>query len=277
MSTPPRAPGSELVFLKLGGSLITDKARPATARREVIERLAGEIAAALRLQPGLRLLLGHGSGSFGHVPASQFGTRQGVATPAQWQGFVEVWRQAAALNRIVMDSLAASGLNAIAFPPSASVTAWDGALLAWEMHPLSAALQAGLLPVVFGDVIFDTVRGGTIFSTEDLFEHLAHSLRPRRILLAGIEPGVWADYPACARLAEEITPRSLPAILPSLSGAQAADVTGGMESKVLQSMALVEQIPGLEVLIFSGAQAGLVQRALLGESPGTRLHNPSHP
>ena len=37
----------ELVFVKLGGSVITDKTQPETARPEVIARLAGEIAAAL--------------------------------------------------------------------------------------------------------------------------------------------------------------------------------------------------------------------------------------
>ncbi len=277
MIPPGGALQSKPVFLKLGGSLITDKSRPATARPQVLDRLAGEIAAASALQPGLRLVLGHGSGSFGHVPAKQFGTRQGVYTAEGWSGFSEVWRQAAALNRIVMDALAAHGLNAIAFPPSAAVTAQNGALLAWDTRPLSAALDAGLLPVVFGDVVFDTARGGTIFSTEDLFEPLAQRLQPGRILLAGLEPGVWADYPVCTRLADEITPHNLAQILPSLSGAQVADVTGGMESKVLQSMRLVEQIAELEVLIFSGEEVGLVQQALLGGAPGTRLYESLSP
>ncbi len=31
---------SELVFVKLGGSLITDKTRPATVRQDVIARLS---------------------------------------------------------------------------------------------------------------------------------------------------------------------------------------------------------------------------------------------
>ena len=38
----------DIVLIKLGGSLITDKARPETPRREVIARLAGEIARAAR-------------------------------------------------------------------------------------------------------------------------------------------------------------------------------------------------------------------------------------
>ena len=59
----------ELIFLKLGGSLLTDKTRPQALRPDVLGRLAGEIAAALAARPALWLLIGHGSGSFGHVAA----------------------------------------------------------------------------------------------------------------------------------------------------------------------------------------------------------------
>ena len=46
------------VFLKLGGSLITDKYTPLTPRPDVIQRLAQECAAAQAQAPDLRLLLG---------------------------------------------------------------------------------------------------------------------------------------------------------------------------------------------------------------------------
>ncbi|GEM_PF-63570 len=265
--SPAPIPG--LLFIKLGGSLITDKAQPHTPRPEALRRLADEITAAFEAQPGLRLVLGHGSGSFGHVAGAKHGTRQGVRTDAQWRGFAEVWQEARALNQMVMETLAAAGLPAMAFPPSAAVTARDGQIAAWDIAPLRAALERGLLPVVYGDVAFDTIRGGTILSTEDLFDHLAHILCPRRILLAGLEPGVWADYPACTRLVEQITPDRLGQIAAGLGGSHAADVTGGMESKVRQALGLVQAIPGLEVLIFSGDQPGNVQRALLGERIGT--------
>ena len=258
-----------LYFLKLGGSLITDKNTPRTPRIEVIARLAEEIASACAQNPELRLIVGNGAGSFGHVPAKRYGTRQGVHTPQEWRGFAEVWHDAAALNRLVTDALHAAGLPAIAFPPSACVTARDGQVASWDLSPLRQALEAGLLPVIQGDVIFDEVRGGTILSTEDLFEHLARELRPGRILLAGIEEGVWADYPACTRLVPEITPANLPEVAPALGGSNATDVTGGMASKVGQSLALAQAIPQLEVLIFSGDKAGQVQNALLGARVGT--------
>lgn len=260
---------SMIAFLKLGGSLITDKNTPRMPRPEVIARLAEEIASACRQDPGLRLVVGNGAGSYGHVPAKRHGTRLGVHTPEEWRGFAEVWHDAAALNRLVTDALQAAGLPAIAFPPSASVTAQDGQVASWDLSPLRRALEAGLLPVIQGDVIFDIVRGGTILSTEDLFEYLARVLGPQRILLAGIEEGVWADYPACTRLVAEITPANLPEIAPVLGGSNATDVTGGMASKVGQSLAIVGEIPDLEVLIFSGERAGQVEKALLGAQVGT--------
>ncbi len=262
---------ADLLFLKLGGSLITDKMRASALRPEILARLAGEIAAAQAENPRLKLVLGHGSGSFGHVAAKKHGTRQGVRTPAQWRGFAEVWLQASRLTRHVVEALHAAGLPAVVFSPSAGITVEQGKITSWDLTTMHAALEAGLLPVVYGDVAFDTVQGGAIVSTEDLFAYLAPHLHPRRILIAGIEPGVWADYPACTRIIPAITPQMLPDISASLGGSAATDVTGGMASKVREMLALPQAFPGLEVCIFSGQTPGAVQEALGGAQMGTVL------
>ena len=87
-----------LTFVKLGGSLITDKSGKTAFRAEMMDQLAGEIAAALTDMPDSQFLLGHGSGSFGHVPAKEHGTAAGVQTPQQWRGFAEVATVAAAVG-----------------------------------------------------------------------------------------------------------------------------------------------------------------------------------
>lgn len=261
----------DLQFLKLGGSLITEKRTAATARLEVIERAAGEIAAFREANPKARLLLGHGSGSFGHFPAKKYNTRACVRTEAEWLGFVEVWQQAAALNHIVMDALRAAKLPAVAFPPSAMVSAVDGSITNWDLTPIQAALDGGLLPVVYGDVAFDTVRGGTILSTEDLFAHLAKQLRPQRILLAGDEEGVFANYDASRTLIHEITTATYPQLATSILGAEAPDVTGGMRGKVEAMLALVSELPGCEVRVFSGEAQGDILQALNSMGLGTRI------
>lgn len=261
-----------LILLKLGGSLITDKTQPRKPRLDIILRLAEQIAATILTVSDLKLIIGHGAGSFGHVSAKRYGTRQGVATAEEWRGFADVWWDASALNRLVMEALHKVELPVVALPPSASVFAHDGQVARWDLIQLKAALLHGLIPVVFGDVIFDEIRGGTILSTEDLFMHLAYQLRPSRLLLAGIEPGVWADYPKCTQLISDISPANFADILPALGGSMATDVTGGMQSKVELSLTLAQAIPGLEVMIFSGETPGLIKDALCGARVGTVIH-----
>jgi len=273
----------ELVFLKLGGSLITDKTQPYTPLLDVMDDLALQIKTALQTHPNLRLVLGHGAGSFGHVPASEYKTRDGLPpqpTPLThrerdeteenyWKGFAEVWYQASALNRYVMKALHNVGVRAIALPPSASVIASNGQVSVWETTQLRMALAAGIVPVVFGDTVFDEVRGGTILSTEDLFMSLATALGPERILLAGLEAGVWADFPERTKIVEKITPQSFHEIKAGVGKSAAADVTGGMESKVKQMLDLVTANPEMTVQIFSGVEPGNIVRALTGETLGT--------
>jgi isopentenyl phosphate kinase len=260
-----------LVFLKLGGSLITNKAGNQQSRRRLMRRLFGEIRASMDANPDLQILLGHGSGSFGHVPASKFGTLQGVHTPQEWQGFGEVWQAAHALNQIVMNELAIAGLPAIAVSPSSAIVSRNREILEWEIAPIQVALSAGILPVVFGDAVFDQALGGTILSTEDLFVHLAPRLHPARILLAGEEMGVWADFPQKKHLIRVITPSSLRKMDQQPEISQYVDVTGGMRQKVEMMAALVEANPALTVSIFSGSQPGTLMNALAGSTTGTTI------
>jgi isopentenyl phosphate kinase len=260
-----------LVFLKLGGSLITNKAGIQQPRRRLIRRLFVEIRASLDSNPDLRILLGHGSGSFGHVPANKFGTLQGVHTHAEWQGFSEVWQAAHALNSIVMEELATAGLPAMAVSPSSAIVSRNREILDWGISPIQAALSAGILPVVFGDAVFDQTLGGTILSTEDLFVNLAPRLHPARILLAGEEKGVWADFPMRKHLVRIITPSSLKKMNQQPENSAHVDVTGGMRQKVEMMAALVEANPEVTVSIFSGSQPGILLNALAGSAIGTTI------
>jgi isopentenyl phosphate kinase len=155
------------------------------------------------------------------------------------------------------------------FSPAASVWSENGQVAEWDLSQIQVALERGIVPVVHGDVIFDRAKGGTILSTEDLFEYLAREMRPRRILLAGLEEAVWADFPLRRHRVEVLTRESFHEIRSGVGAASGADVTGGMQSKVQQMLDLVEQIPGLRALIFSGEGDGNLEKALKGENIGT--------
>ncbi len=250
-----------VLFLKLGGSLLTDKTAIEMVRLDVLTRLAQEIVAAQQQQPALRLLLGHGSGSFGHVAAARYGTRNGVATAVQWHGFAQVGAAAARLNRLLVEALLAAGVPAIAMQPSASAVCAGGQIEQMATRPLLAALHAGLMPVIYGDVAFDAQQGGTIISTEEILTYLAGALPqpPAWLLLAGETPGVLDAEGALVPL---ITPANFAAIRPALHGSRGTDVTGGMATKVQQMLSLAQRYPRLRIRIFSGLEAGNLQRLL---------------
>ena len=271
----------ELVFLKLGGSLITDKTEPYAARLHKLSALAKEIHSALSEAPNLRLVLGHGSGSFGHYAVKEHlapyllsqnsADLAGEKEGGYWRGFAEVWYRASQLNRYVIDALHEAGISAMAIQPSASIVAKNGAIRHWELSSLELALEAEIVPVIYGDMVFDSVKGGAILSTEVLMFYLAHHLKPKRVLLAGIEAAVWADFPARQQRVEKVTPSSYKELANKVGGSHGVDVTGGMKSKVEEMLSLVEQIPNLNVQIFSGEEPGNIERGLNGAVLGTLI------
>ncbi|MDW7755364.1 MAG: isopentenyl phosphate kinase [Brevefilum sp.] len=260
---------SGLTFLKLGGSLITDKSQPLTAKPEIIRQIAHEIADFRQYHPETSLLIGHGSGSFGHAVASQYQTQKGGAGDTYWNGFAAVWRAARELNQILIEICHQVGLPVISFPPSAGVISRDREFVSWDLQPMELALSHNLIPVVQGDVIFDSTIGGTIFSTEKIFQYLCGQLHPDHILLAGLEEGVYSDPQEPEQIYPKITPSNFEDIRFAISGSQTADVTGGMLTKVEMMLTLVEKDPELKVQIFSGLKPGSIKKALAGETLGT--------
>jgi len=251
------------VFIKLGGSLITDKRQESFYREEVVKEIAAELLAARSENPQLEILIGHGSGSFGHVAAKRYGTAQGVSSPEQWRGYAQVSNVASELNFLVIKTLEAAGLPVIRIQPSASLIARDGKVMQMATEPIENALVRGLLPVVHGDVSLDEVRGGTIISTEALFFYLASRLYVDRVLLLGEVPGVLG---LDAEVVAKITPMNLGDVEAALGGSHGVDVTGGMETKVRDMVALVQQLPQLSICILGGLSQGMLRSVLLSRS-----------
>ena len=261
-----------LIFVKLGGSVITDKTGQEAPDLPLIGRLAAEVRAALdSAGPDFQLIIGHGSGSFGHTYARRYGIHRGLPPGADWIGFAQTAAAALRLNRIVVDELLAAGVPAIAFQPSATLVSRGGLLAEWDTAAIARALDHRLTPVVHGDVAFDIAQGTAIISTEQLLEALARTpaLRPGRVVLVG-ETGVYTADPRANPQAERIpliTTANIGQVLQGAGASHGADVTGGMRSKVELMWRLAADTPGLTVQLV-GAAPGLLTRALLGLAAG---------
>jgi isopentenyl phosphate kinase len=256
-----------LFVIKLGGSLITDKERDATARVDVIARLARELAAARAVLPHA-LLLSHGSGSFGHAAAERFGLRDGVRAVSQLPGVAVTQDQAHRLHRIVIEELIEAGLAPFSLAPSSFLVAEGGRPVDVQVEPLLRALAAGLLPVVFGDVVMDRARGASICSTETVVTALAPRLAAAGcpvtcVFWMGSTPGVLDGE---ERTIDAITKDNIDAVLALAAGAAGTDVTGGMRHRVETAWRLAGE--GIPSMILDGLEAGALERALIGPGRG---------
>lgn len=258
-----------LTLVKLGGSLITDKHVEKSFRRDVVKRLADEIAAARAEDSNLSLLIGHGSGSFGHFAAKRANTIAGVYSSSDWRAFAEVSNVAAELNYLVCDCLQAAGLPVWRIQPSASLMAHNGDVTSMSMNSIEAALSNGLIPIVYGDVSLDSAIGGTIVSTEKLFFYLSTVLSVQRIFLLGEVSGVYGSFGEVVSL---ITHGNYGSLFSVVGGSGGVDVTGGMETKVEDMLSVVSTDPRMTIRIFSGLTDNLLHDALLDKAhPGTLI------
>ncbi len=254
-----------LVFVKLGGSLITEKNAPYTINYQAITRIVKELKEAIDNDHHLQLLIGHGGGSFPHPVAQSFKTAEGFIQDTSIRGFALCQNAASTLNRILVDLMADYAINAVSIQPSACCVATDGRITDFFTQPIEASLEHGLIPVVFGDCVFDTVKGCTIVSTEQIFSYLSSALQPSRVLIVGLVGGVYTSDPQKdenAQFIPTIEVEKFTSIESYLGGSYSVDVTGGMATKVKELIELARR--GIECEILSGA-SGNITKALAGQ------------
>ncbi len=262
---------ADLVLVKLGGSLITDKRGDCVPRLDVIRRLARELAAALpRMKE--RLILGHGSGSFGHASAARHGVGAGPLGAGALVGVSETRSKAAELHALVTSSLLAAGLAPFTWAPSSALVARAGRPAGAEVEPLLAALDFSLLPVTYGDVVLDRQWGAAICSTEAVLCYLAGRLgrrghQVRRVLWLGATEGI---YDAGGESIPRIDRGNYGRVRRAIGATAGTDVTGGMLLRLETARRLAHR--GIESWIVDGRARGRLTASLMGEEvPGTRF------
>ena len=263
---------NELILVKLGGSVITDKNKPFTEDIKTIKRLAKEIHEA-RQEKKIKLIVGHGGGSYPHTAATEFRTNEGVKDKRSYEGIAKVQDAASRLNRIIVRELMDVGENAMSIQLSSCSVCEDGSIKEMFLEPIKRLLDYDMVPVPYGDVGLDLKKGCCIISTERIFYYLANNLshidkkyRISRIILCAKVRGVFSDNPdinSYAELIKEITPKNIKAVESSLKGSSGIDVTGGMLHKVKMMLELAKS--GIESEIINAKEPDLLKRALMGE------------
>ncbi len=206
-----------MILLKLGGSVITNKARPLSPRRKAVDGLAWCLG-----RIGEPVVVVHGGGSYGHHWSVKYDMHTKPKKYAA-RGVAVVKTSMVELNRIVLNAMLRNGLNPYCLPPTDFMH--GGTPVEEKIREIGRIARSGLIPVTFGDALWHGRNRTYILSGDRIMTHLAGVLKPRLCVFALNEDGLYDDL-GSKRLVREFrggghTARESP-----------ADVTGGMARKV---------------------------------------------
>ncbi len=258
-----------LIILKIGGSVITDRNqdRPILVRSRLM-RISQEISSA-RLPSGSRLLLIHGAGSFGHPIVRRTGIHEGIVCQEQLLAFGETQRLQTWLNACVVRYLLREGLPAFPFQPSSLAVTDKGRISSMDLTALMGLLELGMIPVLYGVPVMDTIQGCSILSGDQLLGYLGEHLDATMVLHATNVSGVFTADPIQDKQAQFL-PRVILGntddLPPGVGGSAVTDVTGGLRKKLQEML-----VAGTGGQIFDATVPGNLQRALRGQIVGTEV------
>lgn len=252
----------ELVLIKLGGSVITNKSVDSTAHVSVIARLAAEIKKAQEKYKG-RLVVGHGAGSFAHRPASKYQTKKGLINKNSLIGMSVVEDKARQLNAIVVGQFLTKKVSIFPFSPASFAFLDAKGGVKSYIDPLIGALDINAIPIVYGDVIMSKQTGFTIFSTEKVLSLIASKLRKDYRIRIVYVTDVNGVYDSKGKTILNITSSNFDQLKSAIAGAKNVDVTGGMLHKVDESLKIAKKL-GIQTLIINGNKKGELVKAIVG-------------
>lgn len=228
--------------LKIGGSLLTDKASRETFSSQ-LDSIIGKIA------ENPEGIVVHGAGSFGHPHAKEYSLHRGSR-----EGALETHRAVKKLNTEIIKRLHRKNVRAFpVHPSSAAVRNPDTDMM---MRQIKQMREEGFTPVLHGDGIVTENEGFTVISGDEILSLLEKKFQTGHAGFCTSEKGV---LNADREVVDEINS------LKDFEGLKmkGEDVTGGMENKVRE---VLEK--NIEASVF-GSES--LENFLDGGKPGTRV------
>jgi isopentenyl phosphate kinase len=256
----------ELYMIKIGGGSITDQSKPRTAKRGEIARLLSEIYEAKK-KKDFDVIIGHGSGSFGHVTAKEYRVNEGLVNDNSKKGAILTKVVASELNFIVIDEAIKLEIPIFPFFPSSFTLANGKKLDTGFVDHIKSAMNSGFIPLVHGDVVIDSKQGVVIASTEEVMRFISTKIQPNKIILATDVDGIYDKDPTKyndAKMINTVTGSNINEVLSGTGEAHKIDVTGGMKAKISLIYEIVSRVNGVGYIV-NATKPGVVSKALLEE------------
>jgi len=239
-----------MILIKLGGSIITNKERPQSARRIAIWNMLRQINNIDEPK-----ILVHGGGSYGHYWSVKYGMH---TKPARYslKGLSVVKNSMIELDKIILDYAAKFGnpLNTYSLPPTDFMN--GNKPIRSKIEKIGEMAKSGLIPVTYGDALWYGQKKSYILSGDVIMTAIAKVLKPRLSVFVLNVDGVYSDTKS-KKLIHDFKKEK-----PKISK-NSMDVTGGMTRKITEATKISKS--GLKVFFVNGNKPQRITDAVSGK------------
>ena len=248
-----------MFILKIGGSVITDKTKECSFRKQVMDNLAKSIKKANK-----QIILIHGAGSFGHIQAKKYRLNEGFSKQEQLHGFAVTHEMVQSLNSMVLKSLQNNGIPAVSISPHSVLKLNNHKLAYMNYNVFEEYLKKKFTPVTFGDVVLDKKLSFSICSGDILAMALTNHFKPEKVVFAIDEDGLYTSNPKINKNAKLIESTTIDELKKFRTFADThADVTGGMGGKIA-TIRIISKL-GIDTVLLNGNKPDRLYKVLVGE------------
>jgi len=244
-----------MILLKLGGSIITNKDRPLSPRKKIIESI-GKYLKKID-EP---LIIVHGGGSYGHYWSVKYDMHT-KPKKYDFKGVSIVKNSMIELNKIILDLFLKNGLKPYCLPPTDFME--GNKPIPKKVREIEKIAKSGLIPVTYGDALWYGQNKTYILSGDKIMTHISKILKPRLSIFALNEDGVYSDLKT-KKLIYELKKEQ-----PKFAQ-NSRDVTGGMTRKVEEATKISKM--GIDVFFVNGNKPERIVKAVKNRKFEGTLH-----
>ena len=237
-----------MILIKLGGSIITNKDRPLSARRKTIDNIMKQIKKIKEPK-----IIVHGGGSYGHYWSVKYDMH---TKPANYdmRGVSIVKNSMVELNKIILDVAVKNRINAYCLPPTDFMN--GNKPIKNKILTINDISKSGLTPVTFGDALWFKQKKSYILSGDVIMSTIAKVLKPRLSIFILNVDGVYSDLKT-KKLIYDFK-KDKPKI-----ARNSMDVTGGMTRKITEANKMTKS--GMKVFFVNGNKPKRISDAVSGK------------
>jgi len=225
---------NNIILLKLGGSLLTDKNKPFSIREDVVKSAIRQI-----IEANKKIILIHGGGSFGHPLAKKYSISKGLdkSIPNQILGVAETHQSMNKFNSYLVNHFLELKYPVLSIQAS-SIFIKDSDLISTKsLDVIETALDLGIIPILYGDIILEKHGSFSIISGDQIILELCEKLSNytiSKVIFAMESDGLYIIDKTSSencKLVTECYSNELDSLKLADLG-QKIDVTGGIKGKL---------------------------------------------